>query len=386
MARAESGSITQLGKNRWRVRVSGGNDPVTGKRIRLSRVVHGTKKDAIAERTRMQIEVGDVDRAVKGMTFAEFADNLYFPWHEGNVRETSYYQSRNVWKNHILPALGHIKIGKLSPYTVEVWQSSFESEAMRYAAFIRARAIYHQAYVWGIVQSDPFDKVDKPRKGVSEKTVADADLSALILGAVYGENIEPLVLIELSCGLRKSETLALDWEDISFRTGTVSIHRGYHYVAGQGYVFYDTKTTKSQREVSVPRSVLARLLEIRTEGGTVRMGPICRSKTGERMSPMSYQRAYKRIYERKLANQPFVTLKNLRHSHATILLAQGVDLKTISDRLGHADISITTGIYIQKVQELDKKASSAFDAAIKVASPHVEPEPNIVEFKPAKEA
>lgn len=385
MARAESGSIQQMGKNRWRVRVSGGNDPVSGKRIRLSKVVHGTKKDAIAERTRLQIQVGDVDRATQGMTFAEYAETVYFPWHKGNVRGTSYYMSRNIWKNHVLPALGHIKMGKLSAYTIEVWLASFESEAMRYGAFIRAQSMYRQAYQWGIVQSNPFDRVEKPRKPASEKTVADAELSALILDAFRGENIEPLVLIEFACGLRKSEALALDWEDISFRNGTVEIRRGYHYLKGQGYVFYDTKTTKSHRTVSIPPSILARLLEIRTKGGIVRMGALCCSKTGERMSPASYQRAYKRIYGRKLPNERFVTLKNLRHSHATMLLAAGVDLKTISDRLGHANIGITTGIYIQKVQELDKAASDAFDAAITVAAPRREPD-NVTRLDPAKEA
>ena len=377
MARAESGSITQLGKNRWRVRVSGGNDPVTGKRIRLSKVVHGSKKDAIAERTRMQIEVGDIDRATKGMTFAEFAENVYFPWHKNNVRETSYYRSVHTWKNHVLPALGHIKMGKLSPYTIEVWLNSFESEAMRYAAFSRAQCIYRQAYMWEIVQSNPFDKVEMPTRSVSEKLVADPELAGLIIEAFRDTKIEPLVLIEVSCGLRKSEALALDWEDIDFRTGTVEIYRGYHHIPGKGCGFYDTKTAKSHRTVSIPPSFLKRLLEIRTEGGMVRMGALCIGRMGDRISPTSYQRMYKRVYKKKLPNQPFITLRNLRHSHATMLLAGGVDFKTISERLGHANIGITMNVYAQKVEELDRKASAVFDAAITVARPYEEPK-NII--------
>lgn len=90
MTRAESGSITSLGKNKWRVRASGGNDPATGKRIRLTKTVHGTKKDAIAERTRMRIEVGQMDSANKDMTVAQYFEDVFIPWEKARVRPTTY--------------------------------------------------------------------------------------------------------------------------------------------------------------------------------------------------------------------------------------------------------------------------------------------------------
>lgn len=385
MARAESGSIQQLGKNRWRVRVSGGNDPVTGKRIRLSKVVHGTKKDAIAERTRMQIEVGDVDRATKDMTLAQYLTDVFLPWQKQRVRISSYLTMESNLKKYAVAGLGHIKLNKLSPYTVETWVKTIPGRKAPLDSFTNLRTAYRQAYKWGLVHRNIFDKLDLPKREYGEKVVADAELAAMIIGAMYGERIEPIFLLEISCGLRLSEAMALDWEDIDFQNRKVRIWRNYQRVNGHGCMFFEPKTKNSKREVTIPQSVVNRLREIRCADGIVRFGPICMTRNGTRLDPSNYRISYQNIYKRKLPNQPYITLMNLRHSHATILLATGTDVKTISERLGHADVKTTLNIYAQKVEELDTKASDAFDAAISVASPTKPPE-NIVELKPAKEA
>lgn len=390
MARAESGSITQLGKNRWRVRVSGGNDPVTGKRIRLSKVVHGTKKDAVAERTRMQIEVGQVDRAVKDITVAQYLQDVYLPYQKQSLRKTSYIAEEWRIAKYIIPGIGHIKITKLSAYTAETWLAAIESQFVRHDVFRILRYSFDLAYKWGIVLRNVFDKIDPPKVEYQEKVVADAELAAMIIGAMYDEPIEPIFLLEISCGLRVSEALALDWEDIDFRAGKVSIHRTYQYVRGEGCQFFDVKTKKSKRAVKIPRTVLDRLKEIRTAGGIVRFGPLCHglkpSTEHERITPQGYRHKYERLYAEKLPNEQYITLRNLRHTHATILLSSGVDIKTIADRLGHSNTRTTMNIYLQHVDELDDAASSAFDEAIRVAAPNKEPEPVIVKIKPAKEA
>ena len=103
------------------------------------------------------------------------------------------------------------------------------------------------------------------------------------------------------------------------------------------------------------------------------------------MKPDSLRYRYHKLYDRELPGQPYVTLKNLRHSHATILLTQGVDLKTIADRLGHTDIGTTARSYVQHVDELDVRASEAFDSAFFVASP-VEDDDGVVGFRAASGA
>lgn len=376
-----------MGKNKWRVRVSGGNDPVTGKRIRLSKVVHGTKKDAVAERTRLQIEVGDVDRATKDMTVAQFFEEVYMPWYKDHVRKTSYVAAESKLNAHVLPNIGHIQMSKLSSYTVESFIDSIEGTCAPNSVFVFLKGAWKKAYSWGLVSRNIFDKLTAPKKEYGDKLVADEALSAMIIGALYDEYIEPVFLLELSCGLRYSEAIALDWEDIDFRTGKVSITKTYQYVSREGAQFFDTKNKRSVRSVTIPKSVLDRLLEIRTEGGVIRFGPLCKGRYGdERMAPTTFRAHYKKIYAEKLPDQPYITPKNLRHSHATILLKQGVDIKTIADRLGHSNVSTTTKFYLQPVEALDEEASSIFDSAIKIAGPNKEPEPSIVMFEPAKEA
>lgn len=390
MARAETGSIQKLDKDRWRIRVSGGADPVTGKRIRLSKTIRGTKKDAIAERTRMQIEVGDVDRATKDMTIAQYFNDVFMPWQKANIRATSYISVISKVNKYIVPGLGNISLTKLSAYSVETWSKTIEAPSARFEAWRTLRQAYNQAFKWGMIQKNIFDKLDPPKKERGDITVADAELATMIIGAMVDEPIEPILLLEISCGLRMSEALALDWEDIDFRSKKVDIHRTYQYVNGEGCRFFETKTKKSKRKVTVPDSVIDRLVEIRCKGGVMRFGPLCYglkpNTKHERISPKGYRHKYERIYAEKLPGEEFITLKNLRHSHATILLASGVDIKTIADRLGHSKLDTSFKFYLQHVEELDAKASAAFDSAIKVAAPKEARGSNIVEFKQAKEA
>ena len=386
MARAESGSITQLGKNRWRVRVSGGNDPVTGKRIRLSKVVHGTKKDAIAERTRMQIEVGDIDRATKDMTVAQYMEEVFAPWEKSRVRPTTYDTFRNRMNKHVIPYIGGIQMTKLSAFTVDTWIEQLPTPGLKHEVFRMFKQAYTQAYRWGIVQKNIFDKIEKPKKPpAKQKLVADAELAGLIIEAMHGERVEPIFLLEISCGMRLSEAAAIDWEDIDFRTGKVTVSKNYQHVNNDGPQFFDPKTERSRRTVTIPKGVLSRLLEIRCADGVMRFGPLCIGNDGERINPYAYRRYYKIAYTRKLPNQPYITPKNLRHTHATILLESKTDIKTIADRLGHANIGITATNYLQAVPKLDEDASDAFDSAVFVAKPNREPD-NVVELKPAKEA
>ena len=377
MARAESGSITQLGKNRWRVRVSGGNDPITGKRIRLSKVVHGTKKDAIAERTRMQIEVGDIDRATKDMTVKQYMEEVFAPWEKSRVRPTTYETFRCRMNKHIIPHIGGIQMNKLSAYTVDTWIEGLPTPGLRFEVFRTFKQAYTQAYRWGIVHKNIFDKM--------EKLVADAELAGLIIEAMRGERVEPVFLLEISCGMRLSEALAIDWEDIDFRIGKVSITKNLQHVPGQGLQFFEPKTERSRRTVTIPKGVLSRLLEIRCADGVMRFGALCMGNDGERINPYAYRRYYKIAYTRKLPSQPYIPPKNLRHTHATILLESKTDIKTIADRLGHANIGITATNYLQSVQKLDEDASDAFESAICVARPRKEPD-NVVEMRPAREA
>ena len=123
-----------------------------------------------------------------------------------------------------------------------------------------------------------------------------------------------------------------------------------------------------------------------TAGGVIRSGAVCVNEKGERMSPQAVSCRYKKLYDRELPGQPYIQPKNLRHSHAMILLEQDVDIKVIADRLGHADVSTTARYYLQPAGELDARASMAFDAAFAVARQSSGDEGNVSEIRVRKEA
>ena len=163
------------------------------------------------------------------------------------------------------------------------------------------------------------------------------------------------------------------------------VSKSYQRVPGQGAMMLPTKTDRSTRTVAIPGFALARLKEVRTAGGVIRSGAVCVNEKGERMSPQAVSCRYKKLYDAELTGQPYIQPKNLRHSHAMILLEQDVDIKVIADRLGHADVSTTARYYLQPAGELDARASMAFDAAFAVARPSSD-EGNVSEIMVRKEA
>lgn len=231
--------------------------------------------------------------------------------------------------------MGGIHINKLSAYSTK----QLPTPSLQYEMFRLFKQTYVQAYKWEIVHKNIFDKIDSPKRPpTGKKVVADAELAGLIIAAMHGERVEPIFPLEISCGMRLPEAAAIDWEDIDFRTGKIAISKSYHHVNHEGPQFFDPKTEPSHRTVSIPKNALARLLEIRCEGGVMRFGLLCLGNDGDRINLYEYRRYYKLTYKAKLPDQPYITPQNLRHTHATILLASKTDLKTIADRLGHANI------------------------------------------------
>ena len=140
---------------------------------------------------------------------------------------------------------------------------------MRKKAYEIVRQAVGQAYRWEILHKNIFDRLSAPSYSPGTKVVADAELAKMILGMVYGEPIEPAVLLQISCGLRLSEAVALDWDDIDLRAGSVSIAKSYQRVPGQGAMMLPTKTDRSTRTVAIPGFAMARLKEVRTAGGEI---------------------------------------------------------------------------------------------------------------------
>ena len=377
MARADKGSIKELGKGRWLVRVSGGNDPVSGKRIRLSRTIRGTKKDALAERTRMLVEVGDIGYIRGCMTFGEFVEEVFLPRKRQQVerdelRENSYHRLCDNLRKCGQP-IWEVPLNKMAPFHVETCMARVGGPSARFNVYSDLRAVWGKAMTWGFTPkgNDIFDAIEPPRKPVPDIETASTELLAKILQAFRGHSVEPIVLMMAGCGLRCSEACGLDWEHFDWDEGTVAVTRGFHKVGGKT-MFLPPKTVLSGATVSMPEMVRKRMYEIShdSESGVVLSGAI--SVMGAnggraRRHPGSASEAYRAHYRKMLPDATYICIKNLRHSHATILLENGEDIALVSKRLRHSNLATTYRRYIKPGLSADRHSSGLFDSAMSSA-------------------
>lgn len=180
-------------------------------------------------------------------------------------------------------------------------------------------------------------------------------------------------------GCRRGELMALTWNDLDFEHGAVSITKSVCRVDGQ-IIIKATKTQGSVRAISLPPVVLTLGKEWKTEQAYYRLsigsqwkgdGHIFTGWNGELMGLETPYQIFRRIIRNYNASQedealrlPVITLHGLRHTAATLLIVSGIDIRTVSGRLGHSCASTTLNIYSHALEEIDRKASDALEEAL----------------------
>ncbi len=180
-------------------------------------------------------------------------------------------------------------------------------------------------------------------------------------------------------GCRRGELMALTWDDLDFEHGAVSITKSVCRVDGQ-IIIKATKTQGSVRAISLPPVVLTLGKEWKTEQAYYRLsigsqwkgdGHIFTGWNGELMGLETPYQIFRRIIRNYNACQedealrlPVITLHGLRHTAATLLIVSGIDIRTVSGRLGHSCASTTLNIYSHALEEMDRKASDALEEAL----------------------
>lgn len=232
-------------------------------------------------------------------------------------------------------------------------------------------SILSRAVKWGYIQINPADVAEKPSLGGHEAAYLEEDDARRLLELLQAEPVKwrAPITFDLLSGLRRAELLGLRWQDVGLDEHTITIRQTSNYLPGKGVYVGTPKTTTSARPLPISTAAIMLLLEYRAwqdirreqlgDAWEDQDGRVFTTDTGAPMFPDSLTQWFSGFIAR--SGMPKVTVHSLRHTYASLMIADGVPLVVVSRQLGHAQASTTANIYAHAIASAQAKAMQTFD-------------------------
>lgn len=362
------GNIRRRANGSWTIQVYAGKNPESGRKRYVSRTVRGLKKDAeaaLANLVRAQ-ETG-LDLSAARLTVSAFLDR-WLEVSKERVKPRTHFRYAELMRLHVNPTLGATQLTKLRPLHIEELYGRLRKQGLSGTTVLQIHRVLHaafnQAVRWQLLERNPVDAVKAPRKSTQETSSLTAEEIPKLLAAIEGQSIELPTLIALGTGMRLGEVLGLRWQDVDLTTATARVRQTL-----QVTMQFDTpKSHRSTRTLSLPAFLVDALKRHRKSQNERRLmlgeswhefDLICERGDGQPLRPDTISKQFRTVAR---AADSDVTFHGLRHTHASLMLAAGADLKVTLSRLGHSSISITADLYTHVASDQDRRAAEALNA------------------------
>jgi integrase len=278
-------------------------------------------------------------------------------------------------KSRIIPSLGHSNLAKLSALQIQSYINKLNDEGLSSSTIKKIYEIIRNSLEHAVdfefVPKNVASKVKLPKLVKSQMMVWNQSEVNTFLKEAKEDPMYIVFLIALTTGMRQGEILGLRWQDIDFSNGIINIrqtlsHDGKSIISG-------AKTQSSIRRLNLSESSLteirARKLIVSKE--KLSMGPIYQNfdlvactQHGTPLNPANVRRTFKRLVKKAVV--PEIRFHDLRHTHATMLLSNGVNIKVISERLGHSNIKVTLDTYSHVLPTMQAEVARMLDEIITI--------------------
>ena len=389
------GSVRQRKDGRWEGRVVIGYDEKGLPRTK--NVLAKTKRECQEKLKQLrETVIGPRTEKVRPeMPFGEWLDFWYQNYVKPQIRPTTQANYEAKIYQHIIPELGKVPLNQLAQKDLQQFYARMKtsgwlirteqfgkglSDSMVRGLHAARRSALEKAVQEELIRTNPAVGCKLPPKRGREMQVLGREELQRFLIQAQTEGYYELFLLDLCTGLRRGELLALQWDDLDFKTGTLTVNKQVYEVKGRLQVSIP-KTRASIRRLVLPPGVVEVLRQYRETVNSRWMFP-SPVKEDTPMTPGAVRRWLQIILER--AGCKRIRFHDLRHTFATLSLENGMDVKTLSSMLGHVSAATTLDIYTHVTGDMQSEAAAKIDRGLgnKVDEESQEYSSQTIDFQP----
>ncbi|PWI56833.1 tyrosine-type recombinase/integrase [Sulfoacidibacillus thermotolerans] len=337
---------------------------------------HGTRRKAELEAAKLENAKSHGETITASKTKVEdYLRDWLATYQKPEVTKNTYYEDELRLTNHVIPFIGQKRMNTLNAMDCQkvINRLAIEQRKTRTAVMVYnlMKKAFRKAVDLGYLIKNPMDAVTKLKDRAEQRPFLTIEQAVVFLDHAQHDSYYPILAFLLLTGTRPEEVFGLKWEDVDLNHGTVSIVRSVKHLPGGGWEFADLKTTTSRRNLDLPNDLLTILRNLKQEQSRARsmLGAEWINNdlvfTNQIGNPIDVSRVRKHLTNvLQAAELPKIRLYDLRHTHGSMLMAEGATIKEISDRLGHANTSMTVNRYLHTTPSRTKASVNRLSQAM----------------------